>query len=59
MNSISSSRRLMELKGVFPVGLGTTGSSNYGDWKLSDASCFGWPNQAFKASDMCGNAWAH
>ena len=58
MDSILSNHRLIEPKGVFPVGSSTIGGSDYRGWKLGDASCFGWPNQAFKALDMCGNAWA-
>lgn len=56
MEGISSSRRLMKLRGAFPMGLGTARSSTYGGWKLGDTSYFSWPNQVFKASDMRGGA---
>lgn len=43
---------------AFPMGSGIAGNYGCGAWKLGDAFCFSRPNQAFKGSDICGNAWA-
>ena len=59
MESISSSCQLIKPKGAFLIGSGATGSYAYKGWKLGDVSCFGWPNRAFKASDMRRSAWVY
>ena len=43
---------------AFPMGSGIAGNYGCRAWKLGDAFYFSRPNQAFKGSDICGNAWA-
>ena len=60
VKSISSNCRLMEPNGAFVVGLFIGGSSSTEHWgrRLGDASSFNWPNRAFRASKMRGDASA-
>lgn len=53
MESMSSKCRLIDSNKAFAIGsFAKGGFISYGRW-LGDASLLAWPNQAFKAFDMC------